>query len=428
MSSSSSTAAPDGDAAAIAKLLRDDPSLCAKVAADVDAHTAARWAVAFSQRAVSKGSSEDFHPSSAGSSSPAVEKPTARQLRRLMVRTSIPFVGFGFFDNMIMLTVGETIDVTFGVTLGFSTMAAAGMGQMVSDASGITLQGLIERFADRLGLPDPRMSAEQMNLSFVRYWMIYSRIIGIVFGCGLGMFPLLLMPERHPRLVDQIAEKLSTSAKAEFMKCVDTRHCKEGELLLEWGQQSTHVFMVQTGEIDVIGRDSGGRDFKVCTIGPGHAFGVPALRVPSHCDLIATGDVTVQAISKDDFERITTESEASMQIFESARSQEHDVYWRSKGGLLDSGGGFVDRKGSGKTRFFASLSNEEKLEVLRATGLKEGKEFTGGKGEGKVAFFASLSEEHKAASLGRWQEQKKALSRKARSRLEEQRRAKLDER
>merc|ERR1719203_1496253 len=184
-----------------------------------------------------------------------------------------------------MLTVGETIDCTLGVAFSFSTLAAAGMGQMVSDATGIGLQGLIERFADRLVLPDPHLSVRQQQLDAVKYWMIASRIVGIIFGCFLGMFPLIVMPERHPLLVDQIAERLSPQNRAEFTRRVRTERFKSGQTLLAYGEQSDKVFMIQTGQLEVIGRDVDSTPFRVSTLGPGHAFGVPALIKPSRMDI-----------------------------------------------------------------------------------------------------------------------------------------------
>jgi hypothetical protein len=41
-------------------------------------------------------------------------------------------LGFGFLDNFIMIVAGEYIDLTLGVTLGISTMAAAALGKLVS--------------------------------------------------------------------------------------------------------------------------------------------------------------------------------------------------------------------------------------------------------------------------------------------------------
>ncbi|CAE8668665.1 unnamed protein product, partial [Polarella glacialis] len=235
-SSSDTSRFAGSDAPAIAALLSSNPKLCREIAASVDASTAARLATEFSGAASGEGS----HTQDGCTSEGDVPRPTVLQLWQLTVRTAVPFVGFGFFDNTIMLTVGETLDVTLGVAFGFSTLAAAGMGQMVSDASGVTLQGIIERFADRLGLPNPRLTSAQQQLSFVRTWMIGARIVGIVLGCALGMFPLLLMPEKRPRLVDQIAEKLSPEQRRELQQLVKSLSFKKGEKLLEWGQTSAN--------------------------------------------------------------------------------------------------------------------------------------------------------------------------------------------
>jgi len=126
--------------------LRSDPALCTRVAASVDPRTAARLALTFS-RAIQAAGSVDQTSADGGAqaavpgSRAGVDAPTASQMWKLMVRTAVPFVGFGFFDNMIMLTVGGAIENTIGVAFGLTSLAAAGMGQMVSDASGITLQG-----------------------------------------------------------------------------------------------------------------------------------------------------------------------------------------------------------------------------------------------------------------------------------------------
>ena len=38
--------------------------------------------------------------------------------------------GFGFMDNVVMITMGDLIDSTLGVTFGLSTLTAAGFGQV----------------------------------------------------------------------------------------------------------------------------------------------------------------------------------------------------------------------------------------------------------------------------------------------------------
>ena len=62
-----------------------------------------------------------------------VEKPTKDQLRLVFLNSAIPFIGFGFIDNVIMILAGDLIDVKLGVVMGISTIAAAGLGNLVSD-------------------------------------------------------------------------------------------------------------------------------------------------------------------------------------------------------------------------------------------------------------------------------------------------------
>lgn len=64
-----------------------------------------------------------------------------KQLQNLFYFNALPFVGFGFLDNFIMIVAGEYIDTTLGATLAISTMAAAAMGNLVSDVAGIGLSG-----------------------------------------------------------------------------------------------------------------------------------------------------------------------------------------------------------------------------------------------------------------------------------------------
>jgi len=245
------------------------------------------------------------------------------------------------------------------------------------------------------------LTLAQQQLSYVQSYVIGARIVGIVFGCFLGMFPLLLMPEKCPRLVDQIAARLSSTSRTEFTSRVKTLHFHRGEKLLQWGEKSNRVFMVQSGQLEVVGRDIEGLPFTVCSIGPGHAFGIPALHAPSHVDLVARDDeVVVQAISKDDFLMVLENEEAS-ELYENARSLESQVYLRSQGRLRT---GPRAEKGTGKTRLFASLRDKQKLEVLACTGLEEAKRFSGRPSEGKVRFFANLTEEQKCNALTRWQE------------------------
>lgn len=46
---------------------------------------------------------------------------------RVFTASAIPFVGFGFLDNLIMILAGDYIDAKLGAAFAISTMAAAGV-------------------------------------------------------------------------------------------------------------------------------------------------------------------------------------------------------------------------------------------------------------------------------------------------------------
>lgn len=94
-----------------------------------------------------------------------------------------------------MIVAGESIDLTFGIALGISTMAAAALGNLVSDVFGVGLGGVIEDVAAKLGMPDPGLSRGQMLLPRVRRAAHLGCAVGVSIGCFIGMFPLLFMPD-----------------------------------------------------------------------------------------------------------------------------------------------------------------------------------------------------------------------------------------
>ncbi|XP_061462213.1 transmembrane protein 65 isoform X3 [Rhineura floridana] len=52
-----------------------------------------------------------------------VEPPSTAQLKHVFFHNALPFVGFGFFDNAIMIAAGTQIELSIGIVLGISTMA-----------------------------------------------------------------------------------------------------------------------------------------------------------------------------------------------------------------------------------------------------------------------------------------------------------------
>jgi hypothetical protein len=103
----------------------------------------------------------------------------------------VPFIGFGFIDNFIMIAAGSEIELHLGAAMGLSTMAAAGIGNLISDVAGVGLSGWIEALARRMGLPDPGMSEADRASGAARLTVFASQGSGIAVGCVLGMAPLL---------------------------------------------------------------------------------------------------------------------------------------------------------------------------------------------------------------------------------------------
>ncbi|KAM9384910.1 LOW QUALITY PROTEIN: transmembrane protein 65 [Pholidichthys leucotaenia] len=118
--------------------------------------------------------------------------PTAAQIRYVLLHNAIPFVGFGFLDNAIMIAAGTQIELSIGVTLGISTMAAAA-GNLVSDLAGLGLAGYVEALASKLGMQVPDLTPKQVDMWQTRLSSHMGKAIGISIGCILGMFPLLFL-------------------------------------------------------------------------------------------------------------------------------------------------------------------------------------------------------------------------------------------
>ena len=115
-------------------------------------------------------------------------RPSYRDLKQLAYHNSLPFVGFGFLDNFIMIMAGEYIDLTLGMKFGMSTMAAAAMGNTISDLLGIGSAWYVESLADKLGASPPELSAEQLELRISRVSANLGRALGVFVGCLLGNY------------------------------------------------------------------------------------------------------------------------------------------------------------------------------------------------------------------------------------------------
>ena len=122
-----------------------------------------------------------------------VQKPTPLQMRRLFITSAVPFVAFGIVDQSVLLYAGDAIDNTLGVALGLPTLAAAAMGQVLSDTCGVAFGGTIEAAALKLGLPLPGLTDAQQRMGSVKRISTLGGVCGVILGCFIGMSNLLII-------------------------------------------------------------------------------------------------------------------------------------------------------------------------------------------------------------------------------------------
>ncbi|XP_040210871.1 transmembrane protein 65 isoform X2 [Rana temporaria] len=123
--------------------------------------------------------------------------PSSLQMKCVFIHNALPFIGFGFLDNAIMIAAGTQIEFHIGAILGISTMAAAALGNLVSDLAGLGLAGYVEAISSRLGLPNPDLSPKQADMWQTRVSAHLGKAIGVAIGCILGMFPLFFFKDEE---------------------------------------------------------------------------------------------------------------------------------------------------------------------------------------------------------------------------------------
>ena len=138
------------------------------------------------------GNDDDGEERSSGSSGSSKEI-TYAQLKSVALSQMYPFIGFGFLDNALMLAFGETIESSVGLSLGLSTMAAAAIGNTLSDVCGVGLANKIEYWCAKFGLTEEvTMTTGQAKEMRVVVARLGGAMTGVTIGCIVGSFPLLL--------------------------------------------------------------------------------------------------------------------------------------------------------------------------------------------------------------------------------------------
>uniref|UniRef100_A0A1Q3G223 Putative conserved plasma membrane protein n=1 Tax=Culex tarsalis TaxID=7177 RepID=A0A1Q3G223_CULTA len=121
--------------------------------------------------------------------------PSTRDLMKLGLVNALPFIGFGFLDNFTMIIAGDYIEHTLGLFMCISTMAAAALGNTISDVIGIGSAFYVEKLAEMSGVRPPKMTPIQLEMKASRRAANMGRVWGITIGCLLGMCPLLFMKD-----------------------------------------------------------------------------------------------------------------------------------------------------------------------------------------------------------------------------------------
>lgn len=73
-------------------------------------------------------------------------------------------------------------------------MAAAGIGNAISDVAGVGSAQFVESVSHKLGVPKPNLDPRQYAFRSTIWAINVGRAIGVAIGCLLGMIPLLFLP------------------------------------------------------------------------------------------------------------------------------------------------------------------------------------------------------------------------------------------
>lgn len=91
----------------------------------------------------------------------------------------VPFIGFGFLDNFLMIIAGDYIESSIGVYFCLSTMAAAALGNTVSDVFGLWLATYVEQFCRFIGIRAPELTPTQKSMRITQRLASLVSIYGI---------------------------------------------------------------------------------------------------------------------------------------------------------------------------------------------------------------------------------------------------------
>eukprot|EP00759_Apiculatamorpha_spiralis_P031763 PhF_6_TR3356/c0_g1_i1/m.4764 len=149
-------------------------------------------------------------------------------LLRIAVTAGVPFVGFGFLDNALMLLAGEAIDTTMGMYLNGGALAVAALGNVVSGSFGIQAHGILDRVWQQYGPEEPRLTHEQLESRVVFLARHMGGTFGVTLGLVIGMVPLLFLSDPEERQAShqyaELVSKVSVVTCDDAIKSIRTHH------------------------------------------------------------------------------------------------------------------------------------------------------------------------------------------------------------
>jgi len=136
-------------------------------------------------------------------------------------------------------------------------MAAAGLGNTLSDCVGLFTGDYIEAWCYRAGIREPKLSEEQARSREARWCKSAGSLLGLAFGCLLGMAPLLWQSDRKGLYFSPDEEKLyevlfrphgvSLTSFFALMKECQWRRLQKGDQLVAAGEPLSEVIMLVSG-------------------------------------------------------------------------------------------------------------------------------------------------------------------------------------
>lgn len=150
---------------------------------------------------------------------------------RLILVAATPFLAFGTLDNSILVLSGDAIDKSLSEGFGLSSMAAAGMGGIVSGVAGIQVHGLAERWTRAA---PPPLTLEQQRSPWVGRSERVGNTLGMSIGLLIGMTPLLFLGKHTEE------EAQEESRAEERLKAAAERHRIRKTERSELRQQESH--------------------------------------------------------------------------------------------------------------------------------------------------------------------------------------------